>query len=130
MVANEANSMANIADVLAELKSLRSDFGLKLDNFHNHLSDVATSIGAIESKLSNVERDMSAITTRIGEAETDTATTEDELQYTQEALASVIKQIAYLESKMEDLGNRGRRKNPRLFGIRKRAEGKISHSST
>ncbi len=122
-VANEASSMANIADVLAELKSLRSDFGSKLDNIDNHLSDVANSIVVIESKLSDVEQDVVANTTRIGEAETRIATTEDKLQHTQEALASATKRIAYLESKTEDLENRGRRNNLRLFGLREGAEG-------
>ena len=122
-VATEANSMANISDVLAELKSLRSDFGSKLDNIDNRLSDVANSIVAIEGKLSDVERDVAANATRSGEAETRVATTEDRLQHTQEALASATKRIAYLESKTEDLENRGRRKNLRIFGLRERAEG-------
>lgn len=66
---------------------------------------MANSIVAIESKLSNVEQDVAANATRIGEAETRVATTEDKLQHTQEALASAIKRIAYLESKTEDLEN-------------------------
>lgn len=122
-VANEASGMAGIADVLAELKSLRSDFGLKLDNIDNRLSDVANSVVAIERKLSDVEQDVVVNTTRIGEAETRVATTEDKLQHTEEALASATKRIAYLESKTEDLENRGRRKNLRLFGLRERVEG-------
>lgn len=122
-MAKEASIMANMADVLAELKSLRSDFGSKLDNIDNRLSDVANSIVAIENKLSAVEQDVVANTTRIGEAETRIATTEDMLQHTQEALASATKRIAYLETKTEDLENRGRRKNLRLFGLRERAEG-------
>lgn len=123
-VANEATSgMANIADVLAELKSLRSDFGSKLDHIDNRLSDMVNSVAVIESKLSDVERDVSANTTRIGETETRIATIEDELQHTRDALASATKRIAYLESKTEDLENRGRRKNLRLFGLRERAEG-------
>ena len=108
-VDNEANSMANISDVLAELKSLRSDFGSKLDNIDNCLPDVANSIVAIESKLSDMEQDVAANATRIGESETRIATTEDKVQHTQEALASATTLIAYLESKTEDLENRGRR---------------------
>lgn len=67
--ATEASSMVDIGDVLTELKSLRSDFGLKLDNIDNRLSGVANSIVAIENKLSDVERDVSVNTKRIGEAE-------------------------------------------------------------
>ena len=122
-MATEASNMANIAAVLAELKSLRSDLGSKLDNIDGRLSDVANSVVAIENKLSDVKRDVAANTTRIGETETRIATTEDRLQDTQEALASATKRIAFLESKTEDLENRGRRKNLRLFGLRERAEG-------
>lgn len=60
--------MANIAEVLAE--SLRLDFGSKLDNTDNHLSDEVNSIVAIQSKLSAVERNVSANTTRTGETNT------------------------------------------------------------
>ncbi|CAB1451091.1 unnamed protein product [Pleuronectes platessa] len=105
------------------MKSLHSCFGPKVDNIDNRLSDVANSIVAIEGKLSDVERDVAANATHIGEAETRVATTEDKLQHTQEALASATKRIAYLESKTEDLENRGRRKNLRIFGLRERAEG-------
>lgn len=122
--ATEANTMVDIGDVLTELKSLRSDFGSKLDNIDNRLSDVVNSIVAVEKKLSDVERDVSVNTKRIGEAESRIASAEGELQQAQVALASAEKRIAYLESKTEDLENRGRRKNLRLVGLREGAEGK------
>lgn len=50
-VANEVSTMANVADVLAELKSLHSDFGSKLDTIDNRPSDVVNSIVATEGKL-------------------------------------------------------------------------------
>lgn len=115
--------MADIADVLAELKSLRSDFGSKLDNIDNRLSDVANSIVTIEGRLSDMERDVSAGTARVGEAETRISAAEDELTRTQVLLASASKRLAFLESKTEDLENRGRRKNLRLLGLREQAEG-------
>lgn len=70
-----------------------------------------------------MERDISANTKRIGEAETRIATAEKQLQHTQAALVSATKRIAYLESKTEDLENRGRRKNLQLFGLHEGAEG-------
>lgn len=36
MVANEADSMANVPEVAAELKSLVTDFGSKVNNIKNH----------------------------------------------------------------------------------------------
>ena len=102
MVANEASGMASTADVLAELKSVRLDFGSKLDNINNHLSDVVNSIVATESKLSDAEQDVVANTTRIGEAETRIATTEDKLQHTQEALGTQpLNELPILNQKLK-----------------------------
>jgi len=84
---------------------------------------VVNSIVTIEGKLSEVERDVSANTIRVEEAETRISTAEDELRHTQDLLASASKRLAFLESKTEDLENRGRRKNLRLLGLRERAEG-------
>lgn len=73
---------------------------------------MANAIVVVESKLADVEQKKNvAANTHVGEAETCIVTTEDMLQHTQEALASAAKRIAYLESKLEDLENRGRRKN-------------------
>lgn len=37
----DANNMADKADVLAELKALRSEFGSKLDGINNRLHEMA-----------------------------------------------------------------------------------------
>ncbi|KAL3040775.1 hypothetical protein OYC64_011718 [Pagothenia borchgrevinki] len=115
--------MANIADILSELKSLRADFGTKLDNIDTCLTVVATSMAALESKVTDLKRDVSSNSTRINEAEGRIHHAEKTLEKTEAALDSVNKRIAYLESKTDDLENRGRRKNLRLFGIREGAEG-------
>ena len=118
-----ASDMATLAEVLSELKSLRADFGNKLDNIDTRLTDMANSMAALESNVAEVKRDVSSITARIDEAERRISDTEDAMEKTGAALDSAIKRIAYLESKTEDLENRSRRKNLRLFGIREGAEG-------
>lgn len=48
--------------------------------------------------------------------------TEDGLESVKSELTDAAKHIVYLESKTEDLENRGRRKNLRLVGLPKNAE--------
>lgn len=117
------NLMANITEILGELKSLRTDFGTKLDNIDIRLTGMANSMAALESKVTDVQRDVSSNTTRILETEGRIHEAEKTVEKTETALDSANKRIAYLESKTEDLENRGRRKNLRILGIREGAEG-------
>lgn len=120
----DANSMAGIADVLTELKALRSEFGSKLDGINKRLDVMANSISALESNLSDIKQDVSANEKRIGEAEARIAVAEDQINGAESALISAAKRIAELELKTDDLENRGRRKNIRLFGLKEGAEGR------
>ncbi|KAJ4923609.1 hypothetical protein JOQ06_014093 [Pogonophryne albipinna] len=111
---SEDSNMANIADVLSELKSLRADLGTKLDNIDTCLTVVATSMAALEIKVTELKWDVSSNSTRINEAEGRIHYAEKTLEKTEAALDSVNTRIAYLESKTDDLENRGRRKTLRL----------------
>ena len=64
-----ASSMADIGDVLRELKSLRSEFGLKLDGINNRLGEVTSAIAALEGKVAEVKQDVSEHNKRIKKAE-------------------------------------------------------------
>ncbi|KAF7655532.1 hypothetical protein LDENG_00054810 [Lucifuga dentata] len=100
--------MADIADVLAELKS---EFGSKLDGIDTRLGDVRNSITALEGKLSDLKQDVSTNTTRI-EAE-------KRIVVAEEQLTSAAKRLTFLELKTDDMENRSRRKNLRIFGLLK-----------
>lgn len=119
-------SMANVsvADVLTELKSLRSEFSSKLDGINNQLGELTNSVSAMENNLGEIKRDVTANEQRIEEAEARIAATEDALDKAESALVKATKRLTYLEEKTEDLENRGRRKNIRLFGLKEGAEGK------
>ncbi|KAK1875987.1 LINE-1 retrotransposable element ORF1 protein [Dissostichus eleginoides] len=80
-------------------------------------------MAALESKVTELKRDVSSSSTRINEAEGRIHHAEETLGKTEATLDSINKRIAYLESKTDDLENRGRRKNLRLFGSREGAEG-------
>lgn len=86
---------------------------------------MTNSISALtrEQSLSDIKRDVSANEKRIDEAETRISATEDTLEWIDSTLAEAVKRIAQLEAKTEDLENRGRRKNIRLFGLKEDAEG-------
>lgn len=123
---DNATHMDNLTEVLSELKSLRADIGTKLDNIDSRLIDMASSMSALESKVSEMKRDVSSNAARVEEAEGRIHDTERALEKAEAALDSAMKRITYLESKTDDLENRGRRKNLRLNGIREGAEGQKS----
>lgn len=50
----EASSMANVADVLTELKSLRSEFGSKLDGMNNQLGELRNTVSVMENSLGEI----------------------------------------------------------------------------
>lgn len=94
--------MADIADVVVELKSLCSEFGLKLDSINKRLGDVTNAIAAREGKVAEVKQDVSEHTKRIEEAEGRVAAVEEELDNVQVELASTAKRLTYLETKTDD----------------------------
>jgi len=119
----EASDMANVADVLTELRALRSEFSSKLDGINNQLGELTNSISVMENNLGEIKRDVTANEQRIEEAEARIVAAEDALVKTERALAVAAKRLTYLEEKTEDLENRGRRKNIQLFGLKEGAEG-------
>lgn len=119
-------NMASITEILNELKSLRSDFGTKLDNIDTRLTGMANALTTLESKVTEIKQDVTTNATHIDEAEARINETEKALERAETALKSAVKRITFLEAKTDDLENRGRRKNLRIFGIREGAEGKQS----
>ena len=56
----EASDMANVADVLTELKSLHSGFSLKLDRINNQLGELTNTISVMQNNLGEINRDVTA----------------------------------------------------------------------
>lgn len=81
-----ANNMANVADVLRELKALRSEFGSKLDRINNRLGELTTSISVLEDNLGEIKREVTANERHVEEAEARIATMEEMLDKTETAL--------------------------------------------
>lgn len=117
---------ASIAAVLTELKTLRaefSEFGSKLDGIDGRLCKMANSVEALESNMNEVKRDVASNIARMEEAETRIMLTEEKLETSIVDISTASRRITYLESKVEDMENRSRRKNLRMFGLKEGDEG-------
>ncbi|KAL6473236.1 hypothetical protein MHYP_G00194240 [Metynnis hypsauchen] len=124
--AASAGSMADLSTVLAELRSLRSEFsgfGTKLDSIDNRMGEMTKSVAALEKNMTEVKQNVASNVTRLEEAENRIMSAEELLEKSMADLDTAMKRIAHLEAKADDLENRGRRKNLRLFGLREGAEG-------
>uniref|UniRef100_A0A3B5LW46 Cystic fibrosis transmembrane conductance regulator n=1 Tax=Xiphophorus couchianus TaxID=32473 RepID=A0A3B5LW46_9TELE len=100
-----------IAQVLKDLKSLQSDFGVKLDSIDERLTGMASAMTALEVKVSEVKQDLLNQAAHMEEAEARIAEVEGSLEKAETLLTSAMKRILLLEAKTDDLENRGRRKN-------------------
>ncbi|KAK7883803.1 hypothetical protein WMY93_026926 [Mugilogobius chulae] len=119
----EMAKIASMEEILAELWSMRGDFGGRLDAIDQRITGMTNTFTAFERKLSEARQEVADNTARIDQAETRIATTETAQEETATALKTAMKRIAQLETKTEDLENRARRKNLRIFGIREGIEG-------
>lgn len=127
---------ADLAAVLSELQSLGmavasinlkisviDDFGVKLDNVEKRLTEMNGSVAAVQKSLAEFREDIADNAKRLTEAEDRIGSAEDDLESTKTQLNDALKRIVRLETKTEDLENRGRRKNLRLVGLPESAEG-------
>lgn len=84
---------------------------------------MANSVEALENNMNEVKRDVASNIAQMEEAETRIMSTEEKLETSMAELSKASGQITYLESKVEDMENRSRRKNLRMFGLREGEEG-------
>ncbi|CAM4619418.1 unnamed protein product [Leuciscus chuanchicus] len=140
LAADAANKIAeaqqaDLAAVLSELQALRTtvssintkisavdDFGNKLDNVEKRITEMNGSVAAVQRSFADLKADIIANDKRLTEAEDRIGTAEEDIERVKLQLTDAVKRIAYLESKTEDLENRGRRKNLRLVGLPESAE--------
>lgn len=115
--------MANIEEVLWELKSLRSEFGTRFDVVDQKLTDMTTTLSTLKDTVNDVKQYIASNTACIDQAKTRSDETETAQEETQTALRSAIKWISLLEAKTEHLDNQGSQKNLRILGIWEGAEG-------
>lgn len=112
--------------VLNEIRALNTRLGNidgRFDNIENRLDVISTSVSAVHETLSNLSQRVSSSESRLMEAENRISTTEDVLQARESELSALTKTVTQLQAKVDDLENRGRRKNLRIIGLPEKAEG-------
>lgn len=112
--------------VLNEIRVLSTRLGNidgRFDTIENRLDAISTSASAIHETLSNLSQRVSSSETRLMEAENRISTTEDALRAREGELSALTKTVNQLQAKVDDLENRGRRKNLRIVGLPEKAEG-------
>lgn len=85
------------------------------------IAEMNGSVDAVQESFADLQ-DITANARQLTEAEGRIEDTEDSLECVKTELTDDAKRIAYIQSKTEDLENRGRRKNLRLGGLPKNAE--------
>uniref|UniRef100_A0A087YRV6 L1 transposable element RRM domain-containing protein n=1 Tax=Poecilia formosa TaxID=48698 RepID=A0A087YRV6_POEFO len=133
----EANaSVSELADqttmelILSEVKSLASrmkdmdaSIGTRLDTIDVALGDLKASVGSVESSLSLLSSRAADLEKRMEEAEGRISGTEDSLGAHGTSIAAMEKIVEQLQLKIDDLENRGRRKNLKIINLPEKVEG-------
>lgn len=131
----ELSSLATMEQILSEVKSVSSrvgemdtSVGNRLDAIEGALSEIKTSVTTVESSLSSLCGRVTDLEKRMEETEARLSTSEDDYNKFSTHLASMEKTVEQLRTKVDDLENRGRRKNLRIVGLPERAENGASLS--
>lgn len=108
---NTANSGANVNnDVLEELRKLRQE---NAESFR----DLKTSFTRMETKLTDIATRTDELEQRMNEAEIRVSALEDSGAKRERMLSYLLRREANLANKCDDMENRLRRNNIRLYGI-------------
>ena len=105
---------------MAELKSQRVEIIGRLDGIDTKLEQVTTQVNTLENALNQTNAELGAQKTRVEEAEARISRLEDSLYAAERTIddahkaietlkASALKEITALQSKTDDLENRGGR---------------------
>lgn len=116
----------SLAEIMSELKSQRSKIMNRFDGIDSRLEDVTTQVSSMRETLTTTNQVLEKQQQRMDEAEKRISTLEDTLHSTQRDLHRAEIIIKALESKTDDLENRGRRKNVVLLGLPEKSEGSQS----
>lgn len=127
---SELTGMASADQILAEIKSVASRVNnmddsveARLDMIDSVLGDIKTSVASVEISLSNLSNRASDLEKRMDEAETRISATEDSYSNQDTQLSAMQKTVDLLRLKVDDLENRGRRKNLKIVNLPEKAEG-------
>ena len=111
------------SEMLAELKKLRQE---NSESF----KDTKLSLNRLESSMTEMKQQIEQLDERITTAENRVSATEDRSIRQERAVGYLLRREASLAAKCDDMENRLRRNNIRLYGIREGAEKDDVHNRT
>ncbi|KAL1267104.1 hypothetical protein QQF64_002779 [Cirrhinus molitorella] len=117
--ANATEAQSDMALVLSEIKAN----GSRLDGITSRLEGIAGSVSSLQNSFTALTERIDGIETRLTEAEGRISSAEDSAAVSGGQLANLLIKVEQLQSKVDDLENRGRRKNLRIVGLPEGAEG-------
>lgn len=98
-----------LAEVLAEMKQMRRDISERLDKFEETIKDVREQVRACGQRMDDAEQRVSDL--------------EDRNIRTDKLVAYMLRKQHRLEAHCEDIENRARRSNLRVYGVKEGTEG-------
>lgn len=115
-------SMANCSnndesELLVELRKLRRENGDAFQETKQSLNRLETSVGEIKQQMEKLDKRLTTVEHRVSNAE-------DRSIRHERALGYLLRREARLTAKQDDMENRLRRNNIRVYGIPEEAEGK------
>ncbi|KAE8287225.1 hypothetical protein D5F01_LYC15194 [Larimichthys crocea] len=123
---------ATMEQILAEIKSVASrvndmdeSVGARLDTIDGALHEIKVSVASVESSLSALSPRVTDLEKRVEEVEERLSATEDSHSAHDTCIAAVEKTVKQLLLKIDDLENRGRRKNLKIINLPEKTEGNI-----
>ena len=114
--ASEANTQGQECRILAELERLRKE------NLDGH-TQTRTSLTKLENSMQELKGEMTKLEKRTTEAEGRISDTEDTARRHERALRYLLLREMDLTARYEDLQNRSRRNNLRIYGVPEGSEG-------
>lgn len=111
-----------LKSVASRVSEMDTSVGTRLDTIDGALSEIKTSVTTVESTLSTLCNRVTDLEKRMVEAEGRVSASEDDYNNFNTHLTSMEKTVEQLRMKVDDLENRGRRKNLKIVNLPEKAE--------
>lgn len=115
--------LAEIKSVAARVNDMDESVGARLDTINGALKEIKESVTSVEGCLSALANRVTDLEKRVEEAEERISTAEDSHGAYGTSIAAIEKTVVRLQLKIDDLENRGRRKNLKIINLPEKAEG-------
>lgn len=115
--------LAEIKSVASRVNGMDESVGARLDVIDGALSEIKVSVTSMESSLSSLSSRVTDLEKRMEEVEERVSAAEDSNGTRDSSTAAMEKTVKQLQLKIDDLENRGRRKNLKIINLPEKSEG-------